>query len=97
MAARFVDVSESQVCYFCFIFSNNHQCNFTKTISHLRLCEYRDSPLDFVSVTIRQNLRRLRWLIIKYYLRPFKENRPENLDDFAQPKILWVPEEAQTS
>ena len=24
---------------FCFIFLNNHQCNFTKTISHLRLCE----------------------------------------------------------
>ena len=52
MAARFVDVSESQVEQFKEIFSNNHQCNFTKTISHLRLCKYRDSHLDFVSVTI---------------------------------------------
>ena len=31
-AARFVGVSESQIEQFCFIFSNNHQCNFTKTM-----------------------------------------------------------------
>ena len=60
MAARFVDVLELQIEQFCFIFSNNHQCNFTKTISHFRLCEYRDSHLDFVSVTIRQCSHRLR-------------------------------------
>ena len=65
MAARFVDVSESQIEQFLFYFSNNHQCNFTKTISHLRLNEYRDSHLDFVSVTIRRYSRRLRWLIVK--------------------------------
>ena len=56
----------SKVCYFYFIFSNNHQCNFTKTISHLKLCEYRDSHLDFVSVTIRWYSRPLRWLIVKW-------------------------------
>ena len=47
---KIVDVLESQivqVCYFSFVFSNNHQCNFTKTISHLRLCEYRDSHVAF--------------------------------------------------
>ena len=47
MAARVVDVLESQIEQFCFIFSNNDQCNFTKTISHLRLCEYRDSHVTF--------------------------------------------------
>ena len=51
---QFVDISESQIEQFCSIFSYNDQCNFTKTISHLRLCKYRDSHLDFVSVTIRQ-------------------------------------------
>ena len=49
MATRFVDVSESQIEQFCYIFSNNHQCNFIKTIIHLRLCEHRNSHLDFVS------------------------------------------------
>ena len=53
---------------FCLIFSNNHQCNYTNTISHLRLCEYHDSHLDLVSVTIRRYSRRLRWLIVKYYI-----------------------------
>ena len=48
---------------FCFIFSNNHQRNF---ISHLRLCKYRDSHLDSVSVTIRRYSRRFRWLTVKY-------------------------------
>ena len=28
-------------CLFYFIFSNNHQCNYTKTISRLRRREYR--------------------------------------------------------
>ena len=49
----------------CYISSNNHQCNFTETSSRLRLCEYRNSHLDFVSVTIHRYSRRLRWLIVK--------------------------------
>ena len=35
-------------------------------MSHLRLCEYRSSQLDFVMVTIRRYSRRLRWFIVKY-------------------------------
>ena len=59
MAARFVEVSESQIEQFkeiLFCILNNHQCNFIKTISYL----------DFVSVTSRWYSRRLRWLIVNY-------------------------------
>ena len=39
MAGRFVDVSGRKLIN-NFIFSNNHECNYTKTISHLGRREY---------------------------------------------------------
>ena len=42
-ASRFVEVTDEEIN--CFkenaYFSNNHLCNYTKTIIHLRLGEYR--------------------------------------------------------
>ena len=50
MAARFFDISESEI----------DQCNYTKTISHLRRREYRrivTEERDEVEVTIRRYSR----------------------------------------
>ena len=48
----FFFLMKNKLFYFFYFFLNNHQCNYIKTISHLRLCKYRNSHLDLPIFTL---------------------------------------------
>ena len=58
MAATFVNVTEEILKVLVHhLLSNNHQCNYTKTIICLKLSEYYwIIPLDFISGIIQYNI-----------------------------------------